>query len=549
MKKASLASVVILTVGSFLGAVAPACGSSSHGVGGGDGGGASSSSGASSGSSNGVNFSSSGSSSGASSGASSGGPCTGLQCQIDLNCGASVNNGHNTSISGYVYDPAGNNPLYNVVVYVPNAAVDPLPAAPAGDCSCSSLFSGSPVAAGVTDATGHFIIPNAPDNGTSGTAIPLVVQIGKWRKQTSITTVKQCTDNTDGITKLTLPSQADANDDLPQIAISTGGADTLECLLHRIGVADGEWSGGPGGTGHIHIFQGSTVAGELPTAAVASTGTTPASYSSLFADMSPYDIVVLSCEGGETAGAAGGAGNSPLTTTELTALQNYTTAGGRAFLSHFHYAWLTAGPFSSATPPLATFIHGSNPIYEGAVDLGINETNGAIIQTQSDGGVFQKGAIFDQWLTTTHALTNGALPILAPRYNSVVGPANTSSQEWIAADSEATTQFSDGGVASVPGAAQYFTFDTPLGGIGTDDGGATEYCGRVVFSDLHVGSASGDYPGATTTSPAPTAPTQCANNALSPQEKALEFMLFDLSSCVTPDTGPGSGGSPPVIIQ
>jgi hypothetical protein len=74
------------------------------------------------------------------------------------------------------------------------------------------------------------------------------------------------------------------------------------------------------------------------------------------------------------------------------------------------------------------------------------------------------------------------------------------------------------------------------------------YCGRAVFSDLHVG---GDY----TTKDNPPAPGGCASGsngsttnpsgvALSDQEKVLEFMLFDLSSCVVPDTI-----SPPPPVQ
>jgi hypothetical protein len=59
-----------------------------------------------------------------------------------------------------------------------------------------------------------------------------------------------------------------------------------------------------------------------------------------------------------------------------------------------------------------------------------------------------------------------------------------------------------------------------------------------VFSDLHVGGATSDQPDM-------PVPTECAAADLSPQEKALEFMLFDLSACITPDDRPPV--PPPVL--
>ena len=73
-----------------------------------------------------------------------------------------------------------------------------------------------------------------------------------------------------------------------------------------------------------------------------------------------------------------------------------------------------------------------------------------------------------------------------------------------------------------------FSFDTPLG-VSPD-----KQCGRVVYSDMHVGAASFDYAGTNMG----IAPDGCVDDDLSPQEKALEFILFDLSSCVTPNNMP-----------
>src|SRR4029077_6573033 len=110
------------------------------------------------------------------------GSCTKLQCQQE-NCtrGSCVPgacpNGAVTTASGVVYDPAGRTPLYNVVVYVPNEPLADIASGASCD-TCASPVSGHPIAATLTDSHGHFSLEHVP----IGSAIPLVVQVGKWRR-------------------------------------------------------------------------------------------------------------------------------------------------------------------------------------------------------------------------------------------------------------------------------------------------------------------------------------------------------------------------------
>jgi hypothetical protein len=78
-------------------------------------------------------------------------------------------------------------------------------------------------------------------------------------------------------------------------------------------------------------------------------------------------------------------------------------------------------------------------------------------------------------------------------------------------------------------------FNAPL-----NDAGDPSYCGRVVYSDLHVGAGEPDY-GCTQSANSNctysgVTPTACNAGKLLPDEDAIEFILFDLSSCVTPVT-------------
>jgi hypothetical protein len=242
----------------------------------------------------------------------------------------------------------------------------------------------------------------------------------------------------------------------------------------------------------------------------------PVSATSLWAtqaQLMPFDVVLLSCEGGETYDA------------NPAALESYLNVGGRAFASHFHYSWFS-GPLSSKNSQTYTAPAdwGSNLATWSADSTDGNNDVGGDIDTTLNGSnkPFPKGDTLSTWLDENGALGGDGvspvqLPIYQPRYNAVVSSTNTISQPWITTNSGASTM--------------YFSFDTPVNAPIPPGATSPAYCGRAVFSDLHVAGNP-----ATNDDESQPPPASCDNVDLSPQEKALEFMLFDLSSCVVPDT-------------
>jgi hypothetical protein len=444
---------------------------------------------------------------------------TGLQC--DVTCGG----GATTTISGTVYDPAAKNPLYNVAVYVPATPLQTLPSGvPTGNaaCSCSALFPSGAVVSTSTAVDGTFKLANVP----VGPNVPLVVQIGKWRRVFHVN-VAACMDNPAVDKSLTLPgSLTQPDDSMPDIAVSTGASDSLECLMIRIGLPATEYVAGASAGGHVHIFSGGSPAARAARGALVGgpenppMAGAPASSTSLWASqdqLMAYDIVLLSCEGGETFDA-----NPP-------ALEAYLNAGGRAFASHYHHAWFS-GPIGSAQAYAAPADWGTNLATWTPNGGAGNGPIAGVIDTTLNGSTqpFPKGVALQQWLGLVGALGTDGVPagdlaIYQPRDNAQVAATNTPSQPWITSD---------------PWTA-YFSFDAPVNAMPVVPGGPPNYCGRAVFSDLHVAGN----PATMDTAPPPAG---CSAADLSPQEKALEFMLFDLSSCVIPDT---AAPSPPPIVR
>ena len=245
-------------------------------------------------------------------------PCVGLKCQQKI-CGGAAT----TSISGRVYDPAGKVPLYNVIVYVPNAPLEPFTKGATCD-KCGTVTSGSPIVTTLTDSKGQFVLKDVP----VGTNIPLVMQIGKWRRKINIPEVKECVDNPITDKNATRLPRNRKEGDLPQMALVTGGCDELECLFRKMGIDDAEYTSGTG-TGAMHLYQGSgggTVSGI----------TSAQPFWKDLTQLKKYDMVILSCECSEYPSNKG--------TDALNAMWAYANAGGRIFASHYHYYWFKSGP-------------------------------------------------------------------------------------------------------------------------------------------------------------------------------------------------------------
>jgi hypothetical protein len=433
--------------------------------------------------------------------------CTGLECQ-QVTC----EGGGTTSLSGTVFDPAGKVPVYNATVYVPNAPLTDLPTGASCD-RCDAKVSGNPVVITATGVDGKFKLDNVP----VGVELTLVVQIGKWRRAVKIPAAAKCVDTPIDAGSTRLPKNR-TEGNIPRIAVTTGAADPLQCLLRKIGVEDSEF-GIAGSDARIHLYQGGgydSGGPKLASSKFAGGATFPTAQSlwddTAATNLKKYDVVMMGCEGGELEGANAGcptcSAGAEKSQVAKTAMYDYAKAGGRIFASHYHYVWFSktsdaavSGVASWANPEQAPPAFPSNPSTT-AVNADIS-------------AAFPKAQAMSQWLTAQNALVGGKLPILDARHN--INGVSTNALSWITAKSGTVAAPNDNPV-------QYMSFNAP---IGADD---TAVCGRVVLNNIHVAAGADD--------PLADFPTGCNADPLTAQQKALEFMLFDLSSCVQKDDAP-----------
>ena len=407
--------------------------------------------------------------------------CVGLECNI-VDCAAQGM--PSTTITGTVFAPNGSLPLYGVNVYVPNAALPPL--ADGAICDrCTDTLPGFPLSKVQTDEAGKFTLTDVP----TGTNVPVVISTGKWRRVITIPNVPACANTTLAATETRLPKNR-TEGDMPKIAITTGNADGLECLPRKLGIEDSE-IGKSGGPARIHLYSGNGTS-QFANGHAGGSGMIPSAtplWDSVD-NLKAYDIVFLSCEGEQR----------PETKSQaaMNALKAYADLGGRVFASHWHNIWI-GGAFQGGgnqSPPvwedIATWEDQGN--LANATDT-IDETNNP------------KGASFATWMLNvmgSPAGQRGLISVVEPRITATAID-NAKAERWVYLQ-EGQEQF-----------PQIFQFTTP------NESAPNSRCGKVVFSDMHVSADSDSVD---------PFPSDCANSALTPQEKALAFMFFDIASCV-----------------
>ncbi len=419
--------------------------------------------------------------------------CVGRQCQSRIdNC--ACRKLPPTTIRGFVYDPAGNLPLYGAYVYVPSTAPDPIvPGNPT--CSrCPAPASGTPIQGALTDVHGAFELAAKPGDAwgvPSGDDVPLVIQIGKWRRIVTIPHVEACSDNTlpDPSTpadKLRLPART-SEGDMPLIAF-TSGCDPAECFLRDLGIDDSEFVPPGSATGHVHFFTGKDESSGLGGGSAIMGGNLPGETYTWWQnidDLRKYDVVFNACECKAFDRGA----------SAYAAMHDYLAGGGRVFAGHFFYNWFA--------PP------------EGPLDLqGV--ANWHLPETEVDqpyasffvDTTFPRGAAYADWLDLNKlSNTHGQLALSDTRYADDGTPPG--STRWIYN-------------AALPNDAMYATmyssFEVPYGVP------LAEQCGRAAMCEMHITGTTDDS----------TFPRECVSSdpTRTAKEQALEFLFFDLLGCV-----------------
>jgi hypothetical protein len=449
-----------------------------------------------------------------------GAKCTNNSAQIKnggAGCATCACNSGAAEVTGTILDPAKLRPVFGATLYVPSSAVTAFTAGVGCD-TCTNVYSGLPaLASTTTDVDGKFRLQGVP----AGVSFPVVLQLGRFRRQFMVASIAPCATAVLPAANAHLPATqtkvgdtaADTvNPDLPKIAMVTGSGDATECLLARMGIATSEFTN-PAGTGAIHMYSYTGLSGVtplgLPGSTVAGAGNAYTFLASA-ATLNQYNALIMPCANGTT--------NS--TAAMQTSVRSWLDAGGRLFASHIAVEEFIHLPAGNPNDNVATW---SSPDLWGSSNPDQSDRAPTYSLTDTINQSFPYGAAMARWMPIAWPAPGGpggapppagTLPL--PNYRNNVKAVAATTTNWF------------GGTSNYAGAGNgpqmnMISFDAPVA-----NPPATQ-CGRAVLPFMHVSSnSSGTFPASCGAVP----------NALTGQELAFEYMMWQSMTCLSPSTLP-----------
>jgi hypothetical protein len=398
------------------------------------------------------------------------GGCQGLEC-YQFDCS---NMAGRTTLTGRVFAPNGLDPVYDALVYVPKT----LPEFPGKvQCeACNEPIGGTPIVTTNTAVDGSFTLVDVP----ATMQVPIAVQKGRFRRVFNVD-VAAC--QTAALPKdLTRLPKNQSEGDLPKMAVGVGAYDQIECVLRSIGIDESEFTP-PSGGGAVHLYDNYDGSGA---------GSSSLANLLVSSDkMSNYNLIFVNCTDTRA---------NSMPTGWKQNMYDYVNAGGRLYVTDWAYDYM------EQVPQFAPYV-----FFEGAgtEDAPQPADTAYFAWTGDDLTAHLADPTLAEWMKTAGASSDGNLNIIGSWALANHVSANPMYQTHLWVDGNAAGK------------------DRPM--TATYDYNS---CGKVLWSSYHTQEWGGGRDG----NGASSFPSYCKSTAstMIPQEKVLEFLIFQISDCVPP---------------
>ncbi len=391
--------------------------------------------------------------------------------------------GEETTITGTVLAPNGKDPVPGASVFIPASVPELFP--PDVKCEvCGTLGNSANLWFTTSKPDGTFTL----DGVCPGQRF-VVFQNGRFRRVIQIEVPpKQALAVPANLSRLpNKNAEQHPADAIPKIAVATGDYDKMECVLRKMGLADGSYD----------LYEGAAVLGGI--------GSYP-EFKSLVGDlnkMKQYNIIFINC----TRNTFEKELENPAIRQNI---QQYVQSGGRLYVTDWSYDWIeqveTLAPFLDFEPEKSA----ATP--EEVDKAALGEIGLQLQATIKQPQLAEWLALFPNTVSGDKAHIEHFLDgwvMIRPQAD-----LHEDVKVWVEGDVYSAAA-SGHDIRGIRPLTVTFNF---------------ENCGKILFSSYHTAGRDDELQPFPMPKPFP----QYCQPSFSPQDRILEYLIFDIANCVEP---------------